>query len=353
MRPGHNPRTIVMILVVLLSALGCQQRAPSSSTASEKADEFAAMGKIERIVSLAPCNTEILFALSLGDRVVGVSKYCDFPPEAKKVAQIGTPQELDYEKIVELAPDLILATELTSEEAVARLGQLGLPVVALESRNVYAVLSNIELVGRLTGTEEQADKLVAELEERVQDVLTKTQKTCSIGEPCKKLRVFLEIDPDLTTVGPDTLVDALIKMAGGINIATDTEEELSQFSVTEIIRQDPEVILLADSNLGVTTEMVKTRPGWEGITAIRNDAIYSIDADLITRPGPRIIDGLEELAEDIQCAGASSQSRLRTLLMLFIPLIILLLVGIMSEPLRSIRTTFREIDPSDSSEPCD
>jgi iron complex transport system substrate-binding protein len=329
MRPGRNLRTIVTTLAVLLSAVGCQQTPSSSSTASEKADDIVATGRrAERIISLAPCNTEILFTLGLGDRVVGVSERCDFPPEAKKVEQIGTPEELDYEKIVELAPDLILATELNSKEAIARLDQLGLPVVVLEAQNVFAVLSNIERVGRLTGTEERADKLVAELEERVDNVLAKMQKTCAFGKPCNRLRVFLEIDSDLTTVGPDTVMDALIKMAGGINIATDTGDEYPQFGVEEIIRQNPEVIVLADSHLGVTTEMVKTRPGWEGITAVKKDDIYPIDRDIITRPGPRIVDGLEELAQMVQCARFDPQARLRAWLIFLISCAALMVVGV-------------------------
>lgn len=351
MGAGRNLGTVLTILAVLQLVVGCQQMPSSSSMVSEKPDDIAARLKVERIVSLAPSNTEILFALGLGDRMVGVSERCDFPPEVKKVERIGTPEELDYEKIVELAPDLIMATELTSEEAIARLDQLGLPVVVLEARDIYAVLSNIERVGRLTGTEEQADKLVTELENRVDNVLAKTQKFCTIGEPCDWPRVFLEIDSDLTTVGPGTLMDSLILTAGGDNIADDAGNEYPQFALKDIITLDPEVIILADSDLGVTTEMAMTRPGWEGIAAVKNNAVFSIDPDLITRPGPRIIDGLEELAENVQSARPGGQSLLRTLLMIFTPLVVLILVGIMTEPLRSVRTTFRDIDPSDSSEP--
>lgn len=300
MRQRLNLARIVLMLAILLVTVGCQQVVPSPSPAPEKitvTDDFGRMvtieGKVERIISLAPPNTEILFALGLGERMVGVTKYCNYPPEAAEIEKMGTVRELNYETIVELAPDLVLAGGHTSQEAIAKLEELGLTVLVLDPEDIDAIFANIELVGQATGAEEQAHKLVAELGERRDSLLAKTE-----GVSHKPI-VYLEIDPNLYTAGPGSFIATLINMAGGTNIAADSGEPYPQFSAEEIIERDPEVIILADVDLGVDAEVVKARPGWEGITAVKNDSIQVIDRDIISRAGPRIIDGLEELVKII------------------------------------------------------
>jgi len=148
-------------------------------------------------------------------------------------------------------------------------------------------------VGQATGTEVQAKALAGEIEARVEAVTHKT------GQATEQPRVFLELDETLYTVGPGSFIDALISMAGGTNIASDASSPYPQFSAEEIIRRNPQVIILADADYGVTPEAVKSRPGWEAISAVKNDAIYPINADIISRPGPRIAQGLEALAKII------------------------------------------------------
>jgi iron complex transport system substrate-binding protein len=171
--------------------------------------------------------------------------------------------------------------------------ELGLPVVVLDAPDIEGVFANIELVGQVTGAEEEAEKLVAKLRVRRDNLLAKVENVSH------KPRVFLEISSLLYTVGPDTFMGAFIDLAGGVNIAADSGTSWPQFSAEEIIARDPEVIILADTDLEVTAEMVKARPGWEDITALKNDAVYNIDADIIARPGPRMIDGLEALTKVI------------------------------------------------------
>lgn len=250
-------------------------------------------GKVERIISLAPSNTEILFALGLGQRVVGVTKYCNYPLEAQEIEKIGSLRELSYETIVQLEPDLILAASLTNQEVLTKLEEIGLLVVVLDPVDIDDILDNIQLVGLLTGSEEQAEKLVAELS------LKRADLAAILENVTDKPRVYFEIDSKLYTVAEDSFMGSLLNLAGGANIAADSLDPYPQFSSEEIIARDPEIIILADVDWGVTPEMVMERPGWTGITAVQNEAVYPIDRDMLTRAGPRIIDGLEALAKII------------------------------------------------------
>ena len=252
----------------------------------------------QRIVSLAPSNTEILFALGLGDKVVGVTDFCDYPEEAKSIEKVGG-MEHNLEKIVALNPDLVLAIggSPAQVEKATEMEKLGLAVLVLEPGDIEGIMANIELVGKATGAEKEASQLVAELRKRFDDIIARAKGAESSPT------VFFELDatdPSKPyTPGPGSFIDALISLAGGSNVAASAKMQWAQLSTEEIIAQDPEVIVLGDAGYGVTVEMVKERPGWSVITAVKNGAIYPIDDILISRPGPRIIDGLEALARII------------------------------------------------------
>ena len=252
----------------------------------------------QRIISLAPSNTEILFALGLGNKVVGVTEFCDYPEEAKAIEKVGG-LEPNMEKIVALNPDLVLAIggSPAQVEKATEMEKLGLTVLVLEPGDIDGIMANIELVGKATGAEKEASELTAEMRKRFDDIIAKTEKADS------RPKVFFELDatdPSKPyTPGPGSFIDALITLAGGSNIGAGAKMQWAQLSTEEIIAQDPEIIVLGDANYGVTAEMVKGRPGWSVITAVRDSAIYPIDDILISRPGPRIIDGLEALARII------------------------------------------------------
>jgi len=253
-------------------------------------------GTPQRLVSLAPSNTEILFALGLGDKVVGVTDFCDYPEEAKAIEQVGTYFEPNIEKIFSLSPDLVLAiTGLP--EVIAKLEELGIPALILNPSDLEGILANIRLVGKATGAEKEAEALISKMRERMAAV---TEKAAEAKESPK---VFCEIDatdPSKPwTTGPGSFMDAMIRLSGGTNVAADAESPWVQLSAEEIIAKDPQIIILADSKFGVTAESVGERPGWEAITAVKEGAIYGIDDDLISRPGPRIVDGLEAVARII------------------------------------------------------
>jgi iron complex transport system substrate-binding protein len=249
------------------------------------------------VVSLAPSNTEILFAVGAGAQVVGRDEFSDTPEEAKTLPSIGGSfSKINNEAIVDLKPDLVLASELNTPEQVQALEALGITVYYLANpKDMEGLYANLATVGRLTGHEAEAGELSAALEQRVQAV---TEKTAGVTE---QPTVFYELDstdPNAPyTVGPGTFMDLLITMAGGQNAAGSADNPWPQLSLEQIVVLNPEIILLGDAAYGVTPESVAQRAGWEGLDAVQNGRVYPFDDNLASRPGPRLVDGLEALAK--------------------------------------------------------
>jgi iron complex transport system substrate-binding protein len=243
----------------------------------------------QRIVSIAPSNTEILFALGLGDRVVAVDQYSNFPPEAKQKAQLGSYVKPNLEALVAATPDLVLATEVHTKSVLPELEGRNLTAVVVDPKNVDEVFDRILLVGKVTGQDARAEKLVGELKERTASVTAKVKDA-------PKTRVFLELSPELHTAGPGTFVHDLIERSAGQNVAADAGQPWPQLSLEALVQRDPEVILLADEVAGETPEKVKARPAWDKVSAVKAGRVVVIDPDLASRPGPRIVDGLELVA---------------------------------------------------------
>jgi iron complex transport system substrate-binding protein len=251
----------------------------------------------QQIVSLAPSITEILFAIGAGDQVIGRDDFSNYPEAAVSLPSIGGNfGELNTEAIVALQPDLVLAAELTTQEQVQALQDLGLTVFLLanpvEMEGMYDMLG---IAAQLTGRETETEALVASLQERVAAV----EETISSAETTPV--VFYELDstdPSAPwTAGPGTFIDTLITMAGGDNLGASFEGAWVQVSSEELLSKNPEIIVLGDAIWGVTVESVEARAGWEGIAAVQNGQIFPFNDDLASRPGPRLVDGLEELAK--------------------------------------------------------
>lgn len=255
-------------------------------------------GPAQRIVSLAPSNTEILFAIGAGGQVVGRDSFSDYPEAAFEVTDIGGGfAELDMETIISLEPDLVLAADITAPEQIQALTDVELTVFALANPiDLPGMYDNLRTVAMLTGHEAPTESLIVSLEERVTAV---TEKIVTVEE---KPLVFYEIDgtdPNAPwTTGTGTFVDTLINMAGGENVAAVLEGSWIQISIEELIVQDPELILLGDALWGgVTPEAVAEREGWDGLTAVQSNNVYPFDDNLVSRPGPRLVDGLESMAQ--------------------------------------------------------
>lgn len=250
----------------------------------------------QRVVSLAPSSTELLFAVGAGLQVVGRDELSDYPTVAIEVASIGTTYgELNVEAIVALEPDLVLAAMINSPEHVQALEDLGIVVFVLPNpMGMDELYDVIEMTGKLTDHETESEDLVDELEIRVETVIA----ALAGAEP---VPVFYEVDgtdPNAPwTTGPGTFQDVLLNLAGGENIASDIEF-WGQLSLEEIVSRDPAVIVFSEGPWVTTTpESFVERPGWGEITAVVNGDVYGIDANWIDRPGPRYVDALEALAK--------------------------------------------------------
>ncbi len=251
----------------------------------------------QRIISLAPSITEVLFAIGAGDQVVGREDFSNYPEEALELPSIGGNfGELNTEAIVALEPDLVLAADLTTQEQVQALEDLGLTVFLLANPvDLQGMYDNLRTAAQLTGTEGETEELIESLTSRVDAVV----ETISGAETTPL--VFYELDstdPSAPwTSGPGTFIDTLITMAGGANVGANFEGAWVQVSSEELLVQNPEIIILGDAIWGVTVESVEARAGWEGIAAVQTGQIYPFNDDLASRPGPRLVDGLEELAK--------------------------------------------------------
>jgi iron complex transport system substrate-binding protein len=254
-------------------------------------------GPAQRIVSLAPSNTEILFAASAGTQVVGRDSFSDYPEAAKAVQDIGGSMgKYNTEAIVALHPDLVLAGEINPPELVNSLQQLGLTVYYLKNpTTLEEMYANVETVGSLTGHASQAKTLVDSLKARVSAVDAK------IAPLSSRPTVYYELDATEPTkpytAGPGTFVDLLISRAGGSNIGANLTSQWAQISLEQLVVTNPNIIVLGDSAYGISAESVKSRSGWEVLDAVKNDRIYPFDDNLVSRPGPRLVDGLEALAK--------------------------------------------------------
>jgi len=248
--------------------------------------------KPERIVSTAPSSTEILFTLGLGDKVVGVTKYCDFPEDAKEKEKIGGFSTVDIERIVALKPDLVVAASGNGDEVIQMMEDLNLSVIVLDPKNIDDILNNILLIGKTTGTEEDALRVVDKLEDRIKVITSKTVTLSEIEKP--KVFYVLWNDP-LMSAGSGTFADDLMEMAGGINIASELEGHKS-ISLETVINKNPHVIIASVGMDPVTLEYAMNEPRLKGTVAVKNGDIYGINSDIVNRPGPRIIDALEEFA---------------------------------------------------------
>lgn len=247
-----------------------------------------------RIVSIGPSCTEILYALGLGDRIIAVDKYSDYPPEAiakQKISKVFMP---DPEEIIALNPDLIVYYHWGPwDPTVETLSNLGLTVVALAPKTLDDIIRNIRLIGEATGKTQEAEALASSLRQRINEIKSKTSGVTV------RPKVYIEVMyPPPWTFGPDTWGHQLIELAGGVNAFGDAPTEWVQTTDEEIIARNPDIIISLYGAMHYTTlEDFKKRPGWDKITAVSKGAVYLLDENLFVRPGPRIVDGLEALAK--------------------------------------------------------
>lgn len=248
-------------------------------------------------VSLAPSNTELLFALGLGPQVVGVTTFDDYPPEVKGIPPVGGMVDPNLEKLVALAPDLVLVTGLHEKRGViARLEANGLRALALDPTDMEGIFRSISLVAQASGRREAGAGVVEGLRQRIEAVRTTVARTK------ERPRVFFVVFHDpLWTAGQKTFIHDLIEAAGGTNIFADITD-FQQVSLEQVVARDPQVIIASvghGSAQEALWQWVSQEPRLAGTAARRDGRVYSVDANLVNRPGPRIVLGLDTLARSI------------------------------------------------------
>lgn len=285
-------RTILLFWVVLL--LWRPADAARLTIIDDAGRSVTLSGPPKRIMTLTPGHTEILFALGAEDRIVAVDQWSDFPDAAKVKPRVA-PFSPNLEQVLRLNPDLILSTH-GGAEPLLPLERHGMSVMIFAPRTLEHLYRNILLIGRIVNAETRADDLVNAMRQRVAAVVAKARDA-----PRPKL--FVEVDgadPDRPfTAGSGSFIDALVQLAGGVNIAAHSRTAWPQFSLEELIKADPDLIILADPLAPSTLDaagLAARRPGWGRLRAVRRGAVAAIDANLISRPGPRIVEGLELLA---------------------------------------------------------
>jgi len=246
----------------------------------------------KRIVSITPATTEILFALGIGDRLIANTDADDYPPQVTKLPHVATYSSVDVEKIVGLEPDLVIAggNDFNKPDALAQLRRLGIPVLVVYGPDIEGVLRDIGLVAQATGRPGPGSALVADLRSQFQAV---RDATAGLPHP----RTFYELDATKEIYGPAdrSFIAEMIALAGGTPITTGSTTVFS-IPLERLIAADPEVIVLGDSAYGTTPEIAAARPGWSTMTAVLSKAIRPIDDTIVTRPGPRLAEGLRALA---------------------------------------------------------
>jgi iron complex transport system substrate-binding protein len=244
-----------------------------------------------RIISLAPSTTEILFALGLDEEIVAVSSFCDYPAAALEKDKAGSFSLPNFEKILLLKPDILFCTGLEQAPSVENLRRLGIKVCVSDPATIEELYSSIIEIGSLTTRNEEASRLVSDMRRRIGETVQKVRAV----DTASRCRVFLEIwhDP-LMTAGAGSIVDEIINLAGGINVAADIERPYTRISLEQVIMRDPECVILTYMKNSPGTP--DKRPGWSTVSAVKNGRVYVVDTpDIFLRPGPRIIDAISQI----------------------------------------------------------
>ncbi len=299
------PRRLLKIVVLCICVLcicmmlpACTQKVPEPSGSGEAifVDDLdrrvAIAGPVKRIISLAPNLTEILFALGLEEEIVGVTSYCDYPAAAMKKERVGDTLRPNPERIIGLRPDLVLVTTSSQLEGLTReLERLSIPVYVTNPRTVRQVIATIRKLGSITGRPGQANELATEMERRVGRIEQRVS-----GLPGIRALYVLQMEP-LISVGKGSYIDDLLKLAGGASISSEETQEYPRFAREAAIARGPEVILYPAYHGNGAIDEGELRRVFANTPAVRFGRLARVNPDWIDRPGPRIVDGLEQVAQ--------------------------------------------------------
>jgi len=303
-------RIAPLTTLIVVALVGCQKQQPAapyeeSQVASAPDDGDPLVDRLQRevrvetpaqrIVSLSPATTELLFALKLGEQIVGATKNCNFPPEALELPRVGggTIESISSEAIVALKPDLVLCKWDSHQPLIETLERLDIKVCAIGAQSLEDLYEESEWVGRLTDREKQAQELITRMRARhgkLIEIVSKFEQ-----EP--KLRVFYEVwDEPLMTAAPNSFIGELLIMAGLENVLSDTSVRYPRISPETVVASDPQLILAPTSHFEkVDVNAFQSRPGWSAVSAVANQRIHLISGDEVSRCGPRVLNALAEI----------------------------------------------------------
>jgi len=282
-----------LALIVSALAASCSSRrdAPAQTTTREVIDEAGKRVRIparaERIITLAPNLTEIVYGIGAGDRLVGNTTYCDYPAQAKQVAKVGDTLQPNIERIITLRPDIILVSTASQLETFTKqIEERGIAVFVTDPHDLEGVFRSIKSLGDLLGQQEQAEKLVSELRSRVSAVESAVKDRPPV-------RVFYQVSPQpLWTAGRKSWITDLIRRAGGRSVTAEVEGEWMRYSDEAALASHPDAIIMATGG----EEKMEVAPALQRSPAVQNKRVYGISGDYLSRPGPRLVEGLEQIA---------------------------------------------------------
>lgn len=300
-----NLTTLLITIVMMATFTACSSNNTDSSSGTKNetvqtgypytftdsmGNEVVIESEPKKIISVAPSITELVYALGKGDNLVGRTDYCDYPEEAKAVESIGSLMDPNIEKIVELKPDIVIASTHFKDDVAKKLKDLGIKIVVInDSKNIDGAYESINKVGVILNTKDKAEELVNSNKKKIEEV---NKKVKDEEAPKAYYVVGFGKNGDFTATG-DTFIAEMLGLAGGKNIAQDATGWA--YSLEKIIENDPEYIIIS-KNFGMKDELISTE-GYKELSAVKNNKVFEIDDNLVNRQGPRISEGVEALAK--------------------------------------------------------
>lgn len=294
-----NKKNIIFLLLILLLMVSCNQKEnveidknyPVKIIDATK-NEITIKDKPKKIISLSPNNTEILFALGLDEEIVGVTSLCNYPEEAKMKEKISYIDDIDFEKIKELEPDIIIEQGNGKSDNRKKLEEEGFTVISLNPYNIDGISKSILTIGEVVGKVEESKEIS-------KDILDRRDKIVKLAEKQEEKKVFYQYwDSPLITVGENTIVDQLINLSGGINIGRNYGKDYPDIKAEEVVKENPDIYIIR-KNENTKLDEIKNKEEYKELKFVKNNNIYTIEEDIVSILGPRIIDGLEFFFESI------------------------------------------------------
>ena len=300
--------SILMLVMVFTFTLHISAAQYPVTVVDDLNEEVTMEEEPERIISLAPSITEMLYSIGLADKIVGVTTYADYPKAATEKTKIGSVTEPNIEKIVSLKPDLVIAAGINKKPTLKKIKDLGIKVAGFNPHSIKGTINSIVKVGRLTGSDQKARQIAAKMRVQVDEIKDLVDKKLK-NKPRPK--VFYEIWSDpITTAGKGTFINDIIRTSGGENIGAKAKGPWPTYSLEKLLVENPDIYISSPHSApsSVTVESIKNRDNYGSLKAVKNDRIYIVNQNIVSRPSPRIIKGLKsfvkaifpELAEEVE-----------------------------------------------------